>query len=153
MQRKILVLLGICGVILGGCTLVRPQQLNMILIMNPADPGGIDDIVKEVARSTNMKISSRDMSTGPPKSKLRIFEIYNDTNSIVIQSVSDQECSSTNGPQELTYTKPTFSVTIADKSSAQPPAVLKKIAMVIENAAKARGGRLLNQEYACQNSM
>jgi hypothetical protein len=135
--------------ILSSCSTDKPEQINMILRIDPDKPESLKKIVFTMADNVKMKVDSQNFDYGGKNGLLKAFLLYDSRTSVMIRGISDEECQSREGLRDPTFSRTLYAVSIYRTSIFKPKISLKELSEILYKEAKAYGGLLLSEEQKC----
>lgn len=128
---------------------VRPEQINRIMISSGSKDLPIIDISNAVAQSTLMTINREDFDFGGRSGTLQSVLIFDSRSSIMIRSISTEECVPEEGERDPKFSRSIYSVSIYRTSIFSPRIPLNKLSMIIEAEARRHDARLVTESEKC----
>jgi len=144
-----LAFLGLMGIAVSSCSPSKPEQLNLILRIDAANPASLGEIVSAMANRADMKVESQDFDYGGKNGILKAFLASGSRVSVMIRGTSDEECHPREGRRDPSFSRPVYGVSIYRTSIFKPKITLQEVATVLGEEAKRRGGALVPESQNC----
>lgn len=126
----------------------KPDQINLILKI--ADKNiKISDIINPSANRIGMQLKAEDFKFGGDSSTLKTYLMYDSETSIMIQSISEEECQSREGRRDPVFSNTIYTVSIYRTSTFGSKRSLRDVATILGEEARRRGGTLVTEDQKC----
>jgi hypothetical protein len=145
----VLAFLALMGVAVSSCSPSKPEQLNLTLRIDAANPASLDDIVSAMANRTGMKVNSQDFDYGGKNGVQKATLIFDSRVSVMVSSTFDENCNPPEGYREVAFSRSVYGVSIYRTSIFKPKLALQEVANLLGEEAKRRGGALVPESQNC----
>jgi hypothetical protein len=137
---------------MSSCSPEKPEQINLILKVDPERPSALKDIMTETASKIGMELESQDFSYGGKGGTLGAFLASGSRASIMVRAISDEECHPREGRRSPTFSSSVYSVSIYRTSVFNPKMSLRDMAKVLRDNAKNMGASLVSESEKCTDA-
>lgn len=126
----------------------KPDSISLILKTGDKDVE-ISDILKQSSTKIGMTLKKEDFKFGGDSSIMKSYLMYDSEISVMIQSMSEEECRQREGRRDPIFSKTTFTVSIYRTSIFRPKRSLQDVARILKEEVRRQGGSLVTEDQKC----